>query len=756
VVARRVVREWQVAASGWPRYFGTMRWMTLMAVWALMACDQQAADPTLPGEDGGAGGVGGGAGGVGGAGGGAGGAGGAAGGAGGVGGAGGAGGEGGEGGAGGEGPACADPGRVTLRRLSRYEYDNALRDLVGEPGRLGAGVLPDDDIGYGFDNIADVLTISPLHVEGWEAAGRTAVENTLAVAVPPTLTTFEAEALFSEVGAASGDIWNLWSNGELAAEVTLPADGEYVLRVSAFGGQAGPDPVRIALLLDGQVQGQFDVPNTSANPGVFEVRFATTAGFHSIAVAFLNDYYMPEDPDPNQRDRNLLVDYLELEGPFGAAIIDPARRARVMVCELAGVDDTECARQVVAAFARRAWRRPVAAEELDRLMGLVELALDEGDTVETGIQLAFQAVLLSPHFLFKVEVDPDPTSLAPHRLTEHELATRLSFFLWGSVPDEALMAAADAGTLSDPEQLAAQVERMLGDERSVALVENFAEQWLLLRALDAADPEYSLFPDFDDPLRQAMATETRLFFSKALAENRPLPTLLDAENTFVNERLAAHYGMEIGEAPAVAEAPGFFEVPLAGTERSGLLTLGGLLTVTSYRTRTSPVRRGKWVLEQLMCSGPPPPPPDVETDLGNVDQDLPLRERLAQHREDPRCAGCHDQMDPIGLGLESFDAVGHFRTMDGPHAVDDSGSLPGGIEFRGARELAQILKEDRRFARCYTQKLFTYALGRGMEAQDRCHLEGIYADFAARGHGLKDLVHLLVQAPEFTHRRGEE
>lgn len=702
-----------------------MRWTWLWIVVGLLGCDQQpggeAADSAVPGDAGGSAGEGGGG-----------------------------------GGAGGEVPACPDPGRVTLRRLSRYEYDNALRDLLGEPGRPGAAVLPDDDIGYGFDNIADVLTISALHVEGWEAVGRAAVEGTLSAPVVPTVTTFEAEALFSDVGAANGDVWVLWSNGELAAEVTLPADGEYVFRVGAFGSQAGPEPARMALLLDDQVLSQVEVPNTSANPGVFEVRFATTAGFHTLAAAFLNDYYMPDDPDPAQRDRNLLVDYLELEGPFGAAVVDPARRARVMVCEPAGAADTDCARQVVRAFARSAWRRPVGDDEVDRLMGLVELALGEGDGVDVGLQLAFQAILLSPHFLFKVELDPDPASTTPHRLTEHELATRLAFFLWGSVPDATLLDAADAGNLSDPEQLVAQVDRMLADGRAQALVENFAEQWLLLRALEAADPEYSLFPDFDEPLRQAMATEARLFFGRALAENRPLPALLDADTTFVNPRLAAHYGIEIGAAPAVPEAEGFHAVPLAGTPRSGLLTLGGLLTVTSYRTRTSPVRRGKWVLEQLMCSGPPPPPPDVEADLGNVDQALPLRERLAQHRADPRCAGCHDQMDPIGLGLESFDAVGHFRTMDGPHPVDDSGALPGGVVFRGARELSQILKEDRRFARCYTTKLFTYALGRGMEAHDRCHLEGIHAELADRGHGLKDVVHVLVQSPEFTHRRGEE
>ena len=699
---------------------------------ALVACDQ------APGGELDGGGAGGGAGGA------AGGAGGAAGGAGGA-----------AGGAGG-GNACADPGHVTLRRLSRYEYDNALRDLVGQTDRVGAGILPDDDIGYGFDNIADVLTTSPLHVEGWENAGRSAVESSLSVALQPTTTTFEAEALISDVGAAFDEGWNLWSNGELIAEITLPGEGDYVLRVAAYATPAGPDAARMALLVDGQPQAEVEVPNTRAQPGVFEVRFHATAGYHTVGAAFLNDYYAPDDPDPNQRDRNLLLDYFEVEGPFGVAVADPMRRARLMVCELAGPDDVACAREVVGAFARRAWRRPIEAEELDRLMALVDLALEQGDDVEVGLQIALQAVLLSPHFLFKVELDADPRSSAPHPLRPHELATRLSFFLWGSVPDEPLLAAADQGNLNDSEVLAAQVERMLADPRAVALVENFAEQWLVLRGLDAIDPEYSLFPDFDPALRSAMAEETRLFYQRALAENRPLPELVDAESTFVNARLAAHYGMEIGDAPAVPGAEGFFEVPLAGTPRSGLLTLGGLLTLTSYRTRTSPVRRGKWVLEQLMCSAPPPPPADVVADLGDVDQTLPLRERLAQHRADPRCAGCHDQMDPIGLGLESFNAVGAWRTMDAGQPVDDSGQLPTGEQFRGARELSGLLKNDRRFSRCYTQKLLTYAVGRGIEGADQCHLRTLYAQYEATGLGLQDAIQVVVQAPQFTQRRGEE
>lgn len=654
----------------------------------------------------------------------------------------------------GENPAalCADPGRVTLRRLTRLHYDNTVRDLLGtdlQPARS----FPEDDIGYGFDNIGDVLSVSPLHVESYEAAARLLVESVLKRGVEPQSRVFEAEVVGSDVGAAHrGEAWNLWSNGEIVVDLDLPDVGEYVLRVRAGAQQAGPEPARMTVGFDRQEVATFDVRADQNAMEIYEHRLRSEGGAHSVSVAFINDYYMPDDPDRNNRDRNLIVDWIEVDGPYGAPAPDSAQRARVMVCEPAGGADAECARQVVTAFARRAWRRPLADDEVDRLMGLVQLAVDEGDHVEVGIQIAVQAVLLSPHFLYRVELDADPESTTPHPLTDHELATRLSYFIWGSTPDEGLLAAADTGRLSDPEVLAEQVDRLLADPRSLNLVDDFADQWLFIRAMHDVAPDYNYFPSFDDELRASMITEARLFFRAFLEGNRPVTDALDADFTFIDARLAEHYGIALEGAEPAAE-PGFFRVSLDGTERGGLLTLGSVLTVTSFPTRTSPVKRGKWVLEQILCAPPPAPPPGVENLPAEVDGSASLRRRLEQHRADPACNTCHKLMDPIGLGMENFDAIGTFRTEDADLPVDASGVMPDGTEFEGVLALQQIIKDDPRLTKCFTQKMMTYALGRGVEREDACAVNGIAA--ALPGAPLQDVVHALTQSPQFTMRRGE-
>ncbi|MCA9540164.1 MAG: DUF1592 domain-containing protein, partial [Myxococcales bacterium] len=795
--------------------------------------------------------------------------------------------------------ACADPGRVTLRRLNRVEYDNSIRDLLGDESRP-AQEFPDDDIGYGFDNIGDVLSVSPLHVEKYEAAAEAVVERalrtaavrtervfeaedvgadvgaswqgeywvinaegamTLAFGVPidaeylirvrafgqqagdepvhmalvldgeevlaadveateeapewyevravlaggphtldvaflndffdpenpdrtrrdrnlvldaivvdgpigggivrPIEQTFECEDVGADIGGARGDFWNLWSNGELVVDLNLPGAGEYEIRVRAAGQQAGPDPARMALSFDREVLARYDVVATAAAPEWYTHRLVAAAGGHSVGVSFLNDYYMPEDPDPAQRDRNLLLDAIVVEGPFGGVAPEeapeaPMERSPLLVCDLAGPDDYGCAGQIVTAFARRAWRRPIEPEETDRLLGLVRLAREQGDPLVEGLKLALRAVLLSPHFLYKVELDADPTSLTPHRLTDHELAVRLSYFVWGTTPDAELDALADAGRLGEPEVLAEQVGRMLADARAEGLVDNFGGQWLYTRAMADVAPDYNYFPAFDDLLRASMSIETLAVFRRFVRENLPLRGLIDFDETYLNQRLAEHYGIDFEAGVEDDEAPaGFRRFSLDGTGRRGVLTLGSTLTVTSLPTRTSPVKRGKWVLEQLMCDEPPPPPPGVEAVLGEVDQAATLRERLAQHRANPDCALCHDRMDPIGLGLENFDAIGAFRMEDNGIAIDASGSLPGGVDFVGATALADILREDARFTRCFHEKLFTFALGRGPERADRACLAELAETADANDWRLQDVIEQLVQSPAFTARRGE-
>ena len=792
---------------------------------------------------------------------------------------------------------CPDPGRVTVRRLNRTQYDNSVRDLLGDESKP-ARAFPEDDLGYGFDSIGDVLSVSGLHLENYEAAATRLIEAAMPVRSASIEQVFEAEELGADVGAVHQlDFWNLWSEGEIVAQVTLPADGEYTLRVRAYGQQAGDALPILVMSFDQQEVQRFDVAATAEAPqwythrvqttggvhtfsvafindffdpdaetpaerdrnlfidvlavegpqggadgmvehffeaeevgsevgaeqgdywnlwsngsievdfelptaGDYEVRVraygqragpdlpqmaiafddestvieveaerggamwfpmpvTTTAGLHVVSVSFVNDYYMPDAEDPADRDRNLFVDAIVIDGPHGGVDLpDPGgggARSPLFVCEPEGPADLACAGQVVRSFARRAWRRPVEEDEVVRLLTLVQLALDEGDSLEIGLQLALRAVLLSPHFLYRIELDPDPNSLDAHRLTDHELATRLSYFLWNSMPDEALFAQADAGTLRDADILTAEVRRMLADAKANAFVESFAGQWLYIRAMADAAPDYNYFPDFDEMLRAAMTIEAQLFFQRLLSTNRPLPELLEAEVTFINPRLADHYGFDYGLGREVEGLPaGFREFDLAGTGRSGLLTLGSTLTVTSFPTRTSPVKRGKWVLEQLMCNGPPPPPPGVEAELAGVDQDLPLRERLAAHRADPSCAGCHNLMDPIGLGLESFDAIGLYRTMEAGQPVDASGELPGGVAFNGADELAAILRDDPRFSRCFLEKLVTYGVGRQPNHRDACGMDAATTKMAADDWRMEDTIVHLANSPLFTTRRGEE
>jgi hypothetical protein len=504
--------------------------------------------------------------------------------------------------------APKDPGRVTIRRLNRAEYNNTIRDLVGlrfQP----ADDFPQDDVGYGFDNIGDVLSLPPLLMEKYVAAAEKIVEKVLAT------------------------------------------------------------------------------------------------------------------PEARQR-----IFFLTTQ-------------------------NEESARQILERFAGRAYRRPITREEIRRLLQFVEMAEKNRDGFETGIALAMQAVLVSPHFLFRVELDPRPNDpKAVHPISHYELASRLSYFLWSSLPDDELFELARKKTLREPDVLEAQVRRMLKDPRSRALVDNFVGQWLQLRSLKEFKPDPDLFPTFDDKLRAAMLQETELFFANVLREDRSILEFIDADYTFVNERLAKHYGL------AGVKGEQFRRVSLAGTPRGGILTQAAVLSVTSNPTRTSPVKRGKWILENILATPPPPPPPGVEELKEDKEAVLSgsLRQRMEQHRANPNCASCHQRMDPLGFGFENFDAIGAWRTHEGKHVIDPSGTLPSGQTFRGPAELRRILKDRQEaFARCLTEKLLTYALGRGVERYDRCAVEGIVKSAARDQYKLSRLLIEIVKSDPFLKRRGK-
>ena len=431
---------------------------------------------------------------------------------------------------------------------------------------------------------------------------------------------------------------------------------------------------------------------------------------------------------------------------------DKAARSRIMICEPSGNNKGECATKIIENLARRAYRRPVQPGEITRLVGFVQLAESNGDNFEKGIQLAMQTILTSPHFLFRVERDRKPNDvLSIHPISDFELANRLSYFLWSSMPDEELFTLAKQGNLR--KNLEPQVQRMLKDPKSRALVDNFAGQWLQLRNLKNFSPDPVLFPKFDENLRTAMQKETELFFLAVMREDRSILEFIDSDFTFLNERLANHYGI------AGVKGGEFQRVTLTGKERGGVLTQASVLAVTSNPTRTSPVKRGKWILENILGTPPPPPPPDAGelSEDKKIVQSASLRQRMEQHRANPSCATCHQRMDPLGFGFENFDAIGAWRERDGQFPVDSAGVLPGGQSFKGPAELKAILKSQSELvSRCLTEKMLTYALGRGLESYDKCALDQITAELPKKGHKFSALVIEIVKSDPFLMRRGKK
>ncbi|MFN0051634.1 MAG: DUF1592 domain-containing protein [Planctomycetales bacterium] len=636
-----------------------------------------------------------------------------------------------------------DPGRVTIRRLNRAEYNNTIRDLLGVDFRP-ADDFPSDDVGYGFDNIGDVLSLPPVLLERYLTAAESITEKAI---VSP-----DAEQAPRKVVEGR----TLASVGEVGGEFDFPVTAEYILRARASADQAGPELAKMTFRLDDKDLETVDVEGADGEARDYSVRLKVEAGKRRFAVKFINDYYKPDDPDPKNRDRNLHVASIALQGPIGVLPENlPASHVRLITCRPASpAQIPDCARTILRPLATRAFRRPARDDEITRLVRLVEAVVEEGDSFERGLQVAIQGILVSPHFLFRIELDLEPHDARGVRtLNDFELATRLSYFLWSSLPDDELFRLAEAGTLRQEGQLAAQVRRMLKDPKASALVDNFASQWLHLRTLKTIHPDQQQFPQFDEALRAAMEQETRLFFESIVREDRSVMEFLDADYTFLNERLARHYGL-----PGVSGEE-FRKVTLTTPERGGLLGQASILLVTSNPTRTSPVKRGKWVLENLLDAPPPPPPPGVPelNEAKEVVLSGSLRQRMEQHRANPACAACHTQMDALGFGLENYDPIGAWRTKDGAFDIDASGTLPGGVSFKTPAELKAVLKGRQvDFRRCLAEKLLTFALGRGLEFYDQCTIDRITHNVAANHDRFSALVLEIVLSDPFQKRRGKE
>ena len=673
--------------------------------------------------------------------------------------------------------ASPNPGRTeTFRRLSRTEYRNAVRDLLHLDVRVD-DLLPADDTSYGFDNVAGVLGVSPTLMERYLSAARRISRLAVAAPAPPTAETFR---IASDLGQDHRmERLPFGTRGGLVVDYNFPVDAEYVFQVLPAGPlyiephdlEITLDDERIALLTVGRAPEPGD-PRGIFRPRIepLEVRTPVAAGPREVGVAFLGKtsaepegirklWLRPFTGDGSTRDPRYqpYVESLTIAGPYESSGARPfggtPSRERVFTCRPARGDAAEeaaCAREILATVARRAYRRPVTGADVDRLLAFYERGRATGG-FDAGVAMALRRLLVSPEFLFRVERDPEGAAAGKsYRVGDLELASRLSFFLWSSIPDDELLAAAERGDLSAPEVFEAQVERMLADPRSEALVDNFAAQWLMLRNAAAVQPDEDEFPDFGEALRQAFRRETELLFASVLREDRSTLDLLDADYTFVNERLARHYGI-----PNVRGSH-FRRVALADEARGGLLGHGSILTVTSYANRTSPVNRGKWILENVLGTPPPPPPPDVP-DLQTADggQALSMREAMEQHRANPACASCHRLMDPLGLSLENFDAIGRWRDRGeagGP--IDAAGELPDGTPFSGPAGLkAALLRHPDRFVTTVTEKLLTYALGRGLEYYDAPAVRAIVRDAAADGYRLSALVRGVVRSAPFRMRR---
>ena len=703
-----------------------------------------------------------------------------------------------------------DPGRVTARRLNRSEYNNTVRDLLGVDIRP-ADDFPQDDAGYGFDNIADVLSLSPVLMEKYVSAADRV--SRVALFGPPTLKP-TLKRLRSDgrkvrelrTAPAAYDVTGLSMPNAFQTVHRVPVDGDYVLRVALTGLRPlGSEPIAVSLWVDDrEVQTIPHDPERAAsfaddrqdfNAHVVEFKTRLAAGDRRIALAIPrileglparyngpNPSKRPEPPPrefrapPNASPERLAqlrktfettqaelekipmngvrVNTVDIGGPY-SQVTGPSRAslAKIYTCgHLNGVHTDMCARRIVTDFARKAFRRPVNARELDSYVDLVKRVGQEEGSLAEGLAVGIQAILVSPDFLFRIERDrPNTAAKTTHYpISQHELATRLSYFLWSSMPDAQLRRAADLGTLRKPAVLAAQVRRMLRDPKSHALSENFGGQWLQFRALESVTRDRDRFPDFEDYLRLSMRRETELFIDNIIRQDRRILDFIDGRYSFLNERLARHYGI-----PNVS-GPEFRRVDLSDTPRGGVLTQASVLTVSSYATRTSPVLRGRWVLDNLLDAPPPEPPPDVpnlrEEEIGTA---ASMRQQLEMHRKDPTCASCHRRMDPLGFGLENFDAVGAWRTADGKFPIDATGTLPDGRSFNGPDELRNILKADHQaFEHCLTAKLLTYAIGRGLERYDKRTVSGIVSRLPEHEYRFSGLVLEIVNSLPFQSRRG--
>ena len=692
-----------------------------------------------------------------------------------------------------------DPGRpADYHRLNRAEYTNAVRDLLAVDFD-GESMLPDDNAESGFDNVGHALTVSPVLMESYLAVAEKVSGLVLGNGtVGSDSATYKVPDEFIQDERMGEDL-PFGTRGGIAVKHNFSLDGEYEIFIKLIRNSDGwirglldqKHPMEIRI--DGKLIKRFEVGGESKGrtgpihsriggteyrfdekqmeyeffgDADLKVRFPASAGSHLIQVYFLQRNYSAEGLHEYFEPRTMLADIRDFKGgepalseftiagPFNATGPgDTASRRKVLVCQPeSSQDQIPCARKILDSLAHQAYRRPVASADLDPLMKLYDAGSQQGG-FEAGLTRAIEGIMVSPGFLFRMERDPPGTSPGElYPVSDIDLASRLSFFLWSSIPDDELLGLAEQGKLHDPEIMEAQVRRMIADTRSKSLVANFAAQWLYLRNLRGHRPDARLYPDFDEELRVAMQQETRLFLENMLVEDRPIMDLIEADYTFLNERLATHYGLKD------VYGSHFRKVGLAGETRQGLLGQGSILTLTSRPNRTSPVIRGKWVLENLLGSPPPPPPPNVPAlnEKTNPDKPMTLRERMEQHRNNPVCATCHSQMEPYGFALDNFDPVGAWRDSDNGAPINAKVALPDKTEFEGAEGVRDVLKNRQQIIiHNFTQKLLVYALGRSIRPQDQPVIREILRKAESDNYIWSSIILGIVNSTPFKMRRSE-
>ncbi|MDQ6704836.1 MAG: DUF1592 domain-containing protein, partial [Acidobacteriota bacterium] len=696
-----------------------------------------------------------------------------------------------------------DAGLVAARRLNRAEYNSTVRDLLGVDIHPGDD-FPQDQAAFGFDNISDALNISSVLLEKYADAGERSVRTAIfgPEKLKPSMTHYpfpvrlnESRGKAPKLDLTNYDLTGLSTRHAAHVMHRFPVEGVYSFRLVLNGHRPNQSmPAHVGFWIDGRLIQEIEVDATDLEGQVQEVRTKVTAGDHLLSASYLKEYHgLPPSyngPEPSTRPPTALItprgaltpqdietlrkfgtkiktdaietridhrfESIDVGGPFEQVTGPSANSLRhVFVCgHLSGGHTSSCARSIVANFAQRAFRRAPQAGEADKYLTLFSLARKQGDSFDEGIAAALEGIMVSPNFLYRIErtVQPSATQAAIP-VNDNDLASRLSYFLWSSMPDAELLRLANEHRLRKPAVLDTQVRRMLRDEKARALVENFAGQWLQFRNIDVVKPDSVRFPDFDESLRYSMRRETELFLENVVRKDGSVLDLLNADYTFIDERLARFYGI-----PGIA-GPEFRRVDVSGTQRGGgVLAQASILTISSYSTRTSPVLRGKWILENLLNAPPPPPPPAVPAlDDTKIGQSASLRQQMEEHRKKPACASCHSKMDPLGFGLENLNAIGAWREEDGKFPVDSSGALPDGRSFRGPKELKVLMMADRNaFIGALSEKMLTYALGRGVERFDRPALRTIEAGMPAHDYRFSQLVIGVVNSLPFQMKRAQE